>query len=40
MIFKVQNLVYIEEASVGLSKDLIVLTGQNNTGNLFGLFDL
>lgn len=45
MIFKVQNLGYIEEAEVDLSKDLIVLTGQNNTGKtylayaIYGLFN-
>lgn len=45
MIFKVRNLGYIEEASVDLSKDLIVLTGQNNTGKtylayaIYGLFN-
>ena len=44
MIFNVKNLGYIEEASVDLSKDLIVLTGQNNTGKtylayaIYGLF--
>jgi recombinational DNA repair ATPase RecF len=35
MIFNVKNLGYIEEASVDLSKDLIVLTGQNNTGKTY-----
>ena len=45
MIFNVKNLGYIEEASVDLSKDLIVLTGQNNTGKtylayaIYGLFN-
>lgn len=35
MIFKVKNLGYIEEAEVDLSKDLIVFTGQNNTGKTY-----
>jgi predicted ATP-dependent endonuclease of OLD family len=35
MIFNVKNLGYIEEVSVDLSKDLIVLTGQNNTGKTY-----
>ncbi|MFK7948979.1 MAG: AAA family ATPase [Saprospiraceae bacterium] len=35
MIFKVQNLGYIEEAEVDLSKDLIIFTGQNNTGKTY-----
>lgn len=35
MKFKVQNLGIIEEAEVDLSKDLILLCGQNNTGKTY-----
>ncbi|MEZ4888168.1 MAG: AAA family ATPase [Chitinophagales bacterium] len=44
MIFKVKNLGIIEEAEVDLGKDLILLTGHNNTGKtylayaIYGLF--
>jgi len=35
MIFKVENLGKIKEAEVDLNKDLILLTGQNNTGKTY-----
>ncbi len=35
MIFKVKNLGKIKEAEVDLNKDLILLTGQNNTGKTY-----
>lgn len=35
MLFKVKNLGVIAEAEVDLSKDLILLTGQNNTGKTY-----
>ncbi|TAD95281.1 MAG: hypothetical protein EAZ97_15735, partial [Bacteroidetes bacterium] len=35
MIFKVENLGVIAKAEVDLSKDLILLTGQNNTGKTY-----
>ncbi len=45
MIFKIKNLGIIDEAEVDLSKDLILLTGQNNTGktylaySIYGFFE-
>lgn len=35
MIIKVKNLGIVEEAKVDLSKDLIILTGENNTGKTY-----
>ena len=35
MIFKVNNLGQLKEAEVDLNKDLILLTGQNNTGKTY-----
>jgi predicted ATPase len=40
MIIKIKNLGIVEEARVDLGKDLIILTGENNTGKTYVAYTL